>query len=105
MVRVTPDTIMCKAFPPILRQEVRNWVTTLLPKSIRTFDDFSKQFVTYFTSSKWAKKTTIRLMQLTQDEDELLKDFIAQFNRAIMSGTQSRPFKMSLSKNPARYDA
>ncbi|KAL2475650.1 Uncharacterized protein Adt_36386 [Abeliophyllum distichum] len=54
-------------------------------------------------------------MQLTHDKDELLKDFIALFNRAtlgikdlqisavvtvMMSGTRSRPFKMSLSKNP-----
>ncbi|KAL2511978.1 Uncharacterized protein Adt_17578 [Abeliophyllum distichum] len=54
-------------------------------------------------------------MQLAKGKDELLKDFIAQFNRAtlgikdlqmsavvtaMMSGTQSRLFKMSLSKNP-----
>ncbi|KAL2490558.1 Uncharacterized protein Adt_26186 [Abeliophyllum distichum] len=53
-------------------------------------------------------------MQLTQDKVELLKDFIARFNRAtlgiknlqmsavvtvMMSGTRSRPFKISLSKN------
>ncbi|KAL2519022.1 Uncharacterized protein Adt_15269 [Abeliophyllum distichum] len=54
-------------------------------------------------------------MQLAQDKDELLKDFIAQFNRAtlgikelqmstvvtaMVSGTRNRHFKMSLSKNP-----
>ncbi|KAL2485825.1 Uncharacterized protein Adt_30581 [Abeliophyllum distichum] len=53
-------------------------------------------------------------MQLTQDKDELLKDFVAPFNRtklrikdlqmsvvvtAMMSITRSRPFKMPLSKN------
>ncbi|KAL2460099.1 Uncharacterized protein Adt_43519 [Abeliophyllum distichum] len=53
-------------------------------------------------------------MQLTQNKDELLKDFIARFNRAtleiknlqmsvvftaMMSGTLSCPFKMSLFKN------
>ncbi|KAL2503657.1 Retrotransposon gag protein [Abeliophyllum distichum] len=57
----------------------------------------------------------LSLMQLARDKDELLKDFIARFNRAtlgikdlqmsavvtaMMSGTQSRLFKMSLSKNP-----
>ncbi|KAL2518203.1 Uncharacterized protein Adt_14450 [Abeliophyllum distichum] len=66
-------------------------------------------------ASKREKKTTIGLMQLTQDKDELLKDFIARFNRAIlgikdlqmlaivtamMNRTHSHPFKMSLSKNP-----
>ncbi|KAL2513378.1 Ribonuclease H [Abeliophyllum distichum] len=66
-------------------------------------------------SSKRVKKPAISLMQLAQGKDELLKDFIARFNRAtigikdlhmstvvtaMMSGTQSRPFKISLSKNP-----
>ncbi|KAL2505546.1 Uncharacterized protein Adt_21167 [Abeliophyllum distichum] len=53
-------------------------------------------------------------MQLAQGKDELLKDFIALFNRAtlgikelqmstvvtaMMSGTRNRHFKISLSKN------
>ncbi|KAL2480023.1 Ribonuclease H [Abeliophyllum distichum] len=114
-LRATPDAIMCRAFPPTLRHEARDWVATLPPKSIRTFDDFSKKFAAYFASSKRAKKTAIGLLQLTQDKDELLKDFIARFNRAtlgikdlqmsavvtaMMNGTRSHPFKMSLSKNP-----
>ncbi|KAL2541531.1 Uncharacterized protein Adt_02509 [Abeliophyllum distichum] len=47
-----------------LRQEARDWVTTLPPKSIRTFDEFSKNFATHFASSKRVKKTAISLMQL-----------------------------------------
>ncbi|KAL2519560.1 Uncharacterized protein Adt_15807 [Abeliophyllum distichum] len=54
-------------------------------------------------------------MKLAQSKDEPLKDFIARFNRAtlgikdlqmytvvtdMISGTRSRLFKMSLSKNP-----
>ncbi|KAL2512234.1 Retrotransposon gag protein [Abeliophyllum distichum] len=65
-------------------------------------------------SSKRVKKTAISLMYLAQGKDEPLKDFIARFNRstlgikdlqmsavvtAMMSGTRSRLFKMSLSKN------
>ncbi|KAL2491206.1 Retrotransposon gag protein [Abeliophyllum distichum] len=64
--------------------------------------------------SKRTKKIAISLMQLTQDKDERLKDFIVRFNRttlgikdlqistvvtSMMSETRSRPFKMSLSKN------
>ncbi|KAL2519172.1 Retrotransposon gag protein [Abeliophyllum distichum] len=78
-LHVILDAIMCRTFPPTLRQETRDWVSTLPPKSIRTFDNFSKQFAAYFASSKWTKKTTIGLMQLTQDKDELLKDFIVRF--------------------------
>ncbi|KAL2532215.1 Retrotransposon gag protein [Abeliophyllum distichum] len=66
-------------------------------------------------SSKRVKKTAISFIQLAQGKDELLKNFIARFNRAtlgikdlqmsavvtaMMSGTRSRLFKMSLSKNP-----
>ncbi|KAL2498311.1 hypothetical protein Adt_23861 [Abeliophyllum distichum] len=40
-LRATPDAIMCRAFLPTLRREARDWVANLLPKSIRTFDDFS----------------------------------------------------------------
>ncbi|KAL2506199.1 Retrotransposon gag protein [Abeliophyllum distichum] len=68
----------------------------------------------YFASSKRAKKIAIELMQWIQDKDELLKDFIAWFNRAtlkikdlqmhvvvtaMISKTRNRPFKMLLSKN------
>ncbi|KAL2519101.1 Retrotransposon gag protein [Abeliophyllum distichum] len=83
-LQATPDAIMCRTFPPTLRREARDWVATLPPKSIRTFDEFSKNFATHFVSSKRVKKTAISLMQLAQDKDGLLKDFIARFNRATL---------------------
>ncbi|KAL2511755.1 Ribonuclease H [Abeliophyllum distichum] len=83
-LRAIPDAIMCRTFSPTLRREARDWVAIIPPKSICTFDDFSKKFAAYFASSKCAKKTAIGLMQLTQDKDELLKDFIDQFNRATL---------------------
>ncbi|KAL2517870.1 Retrotransposon gag protein [Abeliophyllum distichum] len=67
------------------------------------------------SSSKGAKKISIGLMQLIQDKDKMLKDFTTRFNMAtlgikdlhmsvvvtaMMSRTRSRPFKISLSKNP-----
>ncbi|KAL2510436.1 Ribonuclease H [Abeliophyllum distichum] len=73
-LQATPDAIMCRTFLPTLRREARDW-----------------------------------------GKDELLKDFIVRFNiatlrikdlqmsavvTAMMSETQSRSFKMSLSKNP-----
>ncbi|KAL2481922.1 Retrotrans gag domain-containing protein [Abeliophyllum distichum] len=106
-LQATPDAIMCRAFSPTLRLEARNWVATLPSKSIRTFDEFFKSIATHFASSKRVKKTTISMIQLAQGKDELLKDFIARFNRvtlrikdlqmsavvtAMMSGTQSCHF-------------
>ncbi|KAL2458351.1 Uncharacterized protein Adt_45979 [Abeliophyllum distichum] len=111
---ITPYAVMCRAFPPTLRREARDWTTTLPRKSIRMFDDFFNQFVAYFASNKRAKKTVIGLIQLNQDKNKLLKDFIARFNRAaleikdlqmstvviaMMNRTRNRPFKMSMFKN------
>ncbi|KAL2498452.1 S-locus glycoprotein [Abeliophyllum distichum] len=76
-LQAIPDAIMCRAFPPTLRREARDWVATLPPKSIHTFDEFFKSFATHFASSKRVKKTIISLMQLAQGKGELLKDFIA----------------------------
>ncbi|KAL2470494.1 Retrotrans gag domain-containing protein [Abeliophyllum distichum] len=63
-LQATPDAIMCRAFLPTLRREARDWVATLPPKSIHTFDEFSKNFTTHFASSKCVKKTAISMMQL-----------------------------------------
>ncbi|KAL2490616.1 Ribonuclease H [Abeliophyllum distichum] len=75
----------------------------------------SKQVkITLFNSIKRDNKTVIGLMQLAQDKDKLLKDFIAWFSRvtleikdlqmcvvvtAMMNGTRSHLLKMSFSKN------
>ncbi|KAL2475535.1 Retrotrans gag domain-containing protein [Abeliophyllum distichum] len=83
-LQATPDAIMCRTFPSTLRQEARDWVATLPPKSIRIFDEFSKNFATHFAISNRVKKTAISLMQLAQGKDELLNDFIARFNRATL---------------------
>ncbi|KAL2462263.1 Uncharacterized protein Adt_45683 [Abeliophyllum distichum] len=53
---------MCRAFAHTLRRKARDWATTLLLKSIHTFDDFSKKITAYFASSKHAKKTAISLI-------------------------------------------
>ncbi|KAL2479704.1 Integrase catalytic domain-containing protein [Abeliophyllum distichum] len=76
-LRATPDAIMCRTFPLTLKREARDWVATLPFKPIA---NCCKKFVAYTASSKCAKKNDIGLMQLTQDKDELLKDFIARFD-------------------------
>ncbi|KAL2479322.1 Uncharacterized protein Adt_32288 [Abeliophyllum distichum] len=110
-----PDAIMCRSFPPTLCREARDWVATLAPRSVKTFDQLSQSFVAYFLSSKRKRKTAIGLMQVIQEKEEALQDYLARFSRAtlgikdlqmsavvtaIMNGTRNWSFKMSLSKNP-----
>ncbi|KAL2497205.1 Uncharacterized protein Adt_22755 [Abeliophyllum distichum] len=59
-----------------LRREARDWMATLPPKSIRTFDEFSKILLHTLPAANVLRKTAISLMQLAQGKDELLKDFI-----------------------------
>ncbi|KAL2542725.1 Uncharacterized protein Adt_03703 [Abeliophyllum distichum] len=51
-----PDAVMCRSFPPTLRREARDWVATLAPQSVKTFDQLSQSFVVYFLSSKRKRK-------------------------------------------------
>ncbi|KAL2491682.1 RNA-directed DNA polymerase like [Abeliophyllum distichum] len=77
-------------------------------------DALSQSFVAYFLSSKRKRKTAIGLMQVMQEKEKTLQDYLARFSRAmleikdlqmsavvttIMNGTWNRSFKMSLSKN------
>ncbi|CAI9753656.1 unnamed protein product [Fraxinus pennsylvanica] len=109
------DIVMCRSFSPTLRREARDWVATLAPRSIKTFDELSRSFVAYFMSRKLTQKMTIELMQVVQKKDESLHEYLARFSQEtlgvrdlqmsavvtmLMNGTQNRAFKMSLSKNP-----
>ncbi|XP_022888976.1 uncharacterized protein LOC111404395 [Olea europaea var. sylvestris] len=111
-----PDAVMCWSFPSMQRREVRDQVATLAPRSIRTFNELSKSFVAYFMSSKRKRKTAIGLMQVVQDKEEPLQDYLARFSwatlgikdlqmsvivTALMNGTRNLAFNMSLSKNPS----
>ncbi|XP_022864838.1 uncharacterized protein LOC111384748 [Olea europaea var. sylvestris] len=110
-----PDAVMCWSFPPTLRREARDWVATLAPRSIKIFDELSRSFVAYFLSSKRKTKTAIGLMQVIQEKDESLQEYLPRFSWAtlgiknmqmsivvttLMNGTRNRAFKISLSKNP-----
>ncbi|KAL2491630.1 Retrotrans gag domain-containing protein [Abeliophyllum distichum] len=55
-LRVTPDVIMCRALSPTLRWEAMDWVATLPPKSIRTFDDFLSSLLHTFLATRGLRK-------------------------------------------------
>ncbi|XP_022843354.1 uncharacterized protein LOC111366905 [Olea europaea var. sylvestris] len=93
------DAVMCRSFSPTLRREARDWVATLVPRSIRTFDELSRSFVAYFLSSKRKRMTAIGLIfsrAILGIEDLQMSTMVT----ALMNGTRNRAFKMSLSKNP-----
>jgi hypothetical protein len=77
----TPDEIACRAFPLTLKGVAKDWFTGLPPKSVGTFKDLGRLFLTQFLATRKRKKDPTCLLTLRQDKEESLKDFMLRFNR------------------------
>ena len=108
------DEIMCRAFPATLKGLTRIWFSKLTPNSNGTFKELSAQFPSHFIGGHRYKKSTACLMSIKQREDEMLRSYIARFNKealsidetddkilvaAFMNGLQKVKFMFSLYKN------
>jgi hypothetical protein len=81
----TPDEVACRAFPLTLSGNARDWYRRLPPKSIQSFDEFGKMFVTQFMAGVVRKKPAGTLMSIQQGRDESLKEFLQRFNQARLT--------------------
>jgi hypothetical protein len=77
----TPDEIACRAFPLTLKGVAKDWFTRLPHKSVGTFKDLGRLFLTQFLATRKMKKDPTCLLTLRQDKEENLKDFMLRFNR------------------------
>ena len=108
------DEIMCRAFPITLKGPIRIWFSRLTPNSIGTFKELSAQFASHFIEGHKYKKSIACLMSIKQQEDEMLRFYIACFNKEALSidevddmilvaaftnGLQKGKFLFSLYKN------
>lgn len=80
-----PDEIMCRAFPTMLKGPTRIWFSRLTPNSISTFKELSTQFASHFIRGHRYKKSTACLINIKQQEDEMLRSYIARFNKEALS--------------------
>ena len=78
------DEIMCWTFPTILKGPTRVWFSRLTPNSISTFKELSAQFASHFVGGHRYKKSTACLMSIKQREDEMLRFYIARFNKEAL---------------------
>lgn len=51
-MQVTPDQVICKAFPQTLTNDAKDWFSTLKPNSIASSSDLVDKFFAFFTNSK-----------------------------------------------------
>ena len=80
-----PDKIICRAFPTMLKGLAKVWFSRLTPNSISTFKELSVQFASHFIGGHKYKKSIACLMSIKQWEDEILRSYIARFNKEALS--------------------
>ena len=78
------DEILYRAFPTTLKGPARIWFSQLTPNSISTFKELSAQFTSHFIGGHRYKKSTACLMSNKQREDEMLRSYIARFNKEAL---------------------
>ncbi|XP_058078599.1 uncharacterized protein LOC131226911 [Magnolia sinica] len=114
-IQLATDAMLCRAFSLTLSGSTRSWYRQLKPKSIGSFAELSRLFLTQFITSKKSRKPTTHLFTLKQGNKESLKDFIARFNKeallmddyndkmalsTMFSGLKEGKFVFSIEKNP-----
>ncbi|XP_072084458.1 uncharacterized protein [Arachis hypogaea] len=84
------DATLCKAFPTTLTKAATKWFDTLPPRSVISFDDLSRKFLTRFSIQKDKPKHAPRLLGIKQEIGETLCNYIERFNKACL-GISSLP--------------
>ncbi|XP_025631324.1 uncharacterized protein [Arachis hypogaea] len=107
------DTTRCKAFPNTLTKVAMKWFDNLPPRSITSFDDLARKFLTRFSIQKDKTKHAPSLLGVKQEVGETLRDYMERFNKAcleiqnlptkamimgIVNGLKEGPFSQSISK-------
>ncbi|XP_057793189.1 uncharacterized protein LOC131009800 [Salvia miltiorrhiza] len=60
------------------------WFGTLAPNSIHSFEDLQTRFLRQFASSRRVGKSALSSMDIKQDQNETLREYIARFNLAAL---------------------
>ncbi|XP_057719256.1 uncharacterized protein LOC130933650 [Arachis stenosperma] len=78
------DATRCKAFPTILTKSAMKWFDSLPPKSVTSFDDLARKFLTRFSIQKDKVKHAPSLLEVKQEVGESLRDYMERFNKACL---------------------
>jgi len=68
LLQMTPDEVMCKAFPTTLKGVTRVWFSKIPTRTILDFEQLSKDFVQHFIRGQRHKKPTSHLLNIQQAE-------------------------------------
>ncbi|KAM1859603.1 hypothetical protein ACFX13_011885 [Malus domestica] len=73
------DALMCKIFATTLQGEAQDWFHTLLPQSIRSFNELSFVFTKEYSSNRSIKRTSNHLFSIVKDHWETIRDYVKRF--------------------------
>ena len=66
---------------------MRQWFSNLPPRSISSFEQLGRLFISHFISSRRQRRTSDMLIGMKQRENESLQEFITRFNTATLEVT------------------
>ncbi|XP_025702583.1 uncharacterized protein [Arachis hypogaea] len=107
------DAIRCKAFPNTLTKTAIKWFDSLPLRSITSFDDLAKKFLTRFSIQKDKAKHAPSPLGIKQGDRESLRSYMERFDKAcldiqnlptetaimsLVNGLREGPFSHSISK-------
>ena len=73
LLQMTPDEVMCRAFPTTLKAAARVRFSKIPPRTIADFEQLSQGFVHHFIRGQRHKKPTDHLLNIQQAEGESLR--------------------------------
>ncbi|KAF5450115.1 hypothetical protein F2P56_030491 [Juglans regia] len=79
-----PREVACRAFPLTLKGSARVWVGSLAPRSIDSFGELTRLFLTQFMASSRRRCPSAYLLTIKQGEDESLKIYLSRLNKECM---------------------
>ena len=112
---MTPNEVMCKAFPTALKGAARVWFSKIPPGTITDFEQLSKGFVCHFIGGQIHKKPTSHILNIQQVEGEPLRQYVTRFNKELLqvgetedqiilttfqAGLLPEDFSFSINKSP-----
>ncbi|XP_057775220.1 uncharacterized protein LOC130994203 [Salvia miltiorrhiza] len=85
MLHQYSEGIKCRIFSTTLTGLAQQWFRTLDPGSIHSFEDLHDMFMCQFSSSRQTTKTAMSLMEMWQESNETLKEYVTRFNMASLA--------------------
>ncbi|XP_070029886.1 uncharacterized protein [Nicotiana sylvestris] len=101
-------SVLLKKFGETLTGGALTWYSQLPTRSIATFEEMADKFITAYVGAKKAEARVKDIFAIRQMHGERIRDFLARFNRVIMSlpnvteGMAVAAFQNGLNRNGSR---